>query len=103
MPIAEALIELGLFLPELLPTGCEELEELTGDDDDPVVDPTSCDPNDNLDEIVQSFISRCRQGGINRVFPGQFYDVPIREVRNGNSKEHKTAWKLLNDTRFKKK
>src|SRR5690606_5743820 len=93
------------FASDLTPSGCsrEDIEKaLGGDDDEPVVDPTSCNARDNLDEIVQSFIGRCRRGSINSEFPGQFYDVPVREVRDGQTKEHKTAWKLLNDNRFKK-
>ena len=63
---------------------------------------SSCDASQNLDETCRSFIGRCRKGGINSEFPGQFYDVKIREVKNGTSADHKKAWKLLNDNRFKK-
>ena len=61
-----------------------------------------CDVSQNLDETCRSFIGRCRRGGINSEFPGQFYDVTIRVVKDGSSADHKKAWKLLNDNRFVK-
>ncbi len=63
---------------------------------------SSCDANQNLEETCRTFIGKCRKGSINSEFPGQFYDVKIKVVKNGTSAEHKKAWKLLNDNRFKK-
>lgn len=67
-----------------------------------VTSQNSCDANSCLDETCRSFISRCRKGGIHSEFPGQFYDVKIRVVKEGKTDAHKKAWKLLNDGRFKK-
>lgn len=61
-----------------------------------------CDASACLEETCRSFIARCRKGSIHSEFPGQFYDVQIKIVKNGKTDEHKKAWKLLNDGRFKK-
>ncbi|MDI2129922.1 hypothetical protein [Yinghuangia seranimata] len=61
-----------------------------------------CDANDNLGEIANNFISRCRKGSIRSVFPGQHYGDTLGEIRNCAAASCKTAWKLLNDNRFKK-
>ncbi len=62
----------------------------------------SCRAADNLDEICDNFISRCRKGSIKSEFPSQFLKVKIKVVKKGKSKAHKKAWKLLSDNRFKK-
>lgn len=62
----------------------------------------NCEANQNLKETCISFIGRCRKGNIKSKFPGQFYNVKIEVVRDGTSAVAKTAWKLLNDSRFKK-
>lgn len=61
-----------------------------------------CVALNNLDELAAKFISRCRQGGIHREFPGTHYSRYLGEIRNGKSANDKKAWKLLNDGRFKK-
>ncbi len=62
-----------------------------------------CVANEHLEDICDMFISSCRKASIRTQFPGQFLKVKIRDVRNGTTKHHKKAWKLLNDNRFKKK
>lgn len=62
----------------------------------------NCDAMSNLDEICDSYISRCRLGSIRRVFPGEFLNVTLNTVRSGKTKKHKRAWKLLTDNRFSK-
>lgn len=62
----------------------------------------ACDAGDNLGEIANNFISRCRKASIRQVFPGEHYDDRLGEIRSCGAKSCKTAWKLLNDGRFKK-
>ncbi len=61
-----------------------------------------CVAKNNFNEKAISFIARCRKGSIKSVFPGEMYSKTIAEIKKGKSKSHKTAWKLLNDNRFKK-
>lgn len=61
-----------------------------------------CDANDNLGEIANNFISRCRKGSIRQVFPGEHYGDTLGEIKDCGTASCKTAWKLLNDNRFKK-
>lgn len=62
----------------------------------------ACDANDNLGEVANNFISRCRKAGIRQVFPGQHYDDKLGDLKNCREASCKTAWKLLNDNRWKK-
>ncbi|MCF2530248.1 hypothetical protein [Yinghuangia soli] len=62
----------------------------------------ACDAGDNLGEVATNFISRCRKASIRQVFPGEHYGDKLGEIRNCGAKSCKTAWKLLNDNRFKK-
>ncbi|MBD0743172.1 hypothetical protein [Streptomyces sp. CBMA152] len=61
-----------------------------------------CAANDNLGEIATNFISRCRKGSIRSVFPGQHYGDTLGYIKGCGDASCKTAWKLLNDNRFKK-
>lgn len=61
-----------------------------------------CSAENNLEETAQSFIGRCRRGKINRVFPTELLLVKVGAIRDGKSKSYRKAWKLLNDSRFKK-
>ncbi|MER5884130.1 hypothetical protein ABT160_09895 [Streptomyces sp. NPDC001941] len=61
-----------------------------------------CDANDNLGEIANNFISRCRKGSIRQVFPGQHYGDTLGYLKDCGDRTCKTAWKLLNDNRFAK-
>jgi hypothetical protein len=62
----------------------------------------NCNANDQLYERASRFIEKCRKASIYRVFPAQHLGKTIGEIKNGSSSSHKTAWKLLNDNRFKK-
>jgi len=57
----------------------------------------------NLGEIADHFISRCRKGSIRSEFPGEYYNSTLGAIRNDSSARGKKAWKLLNDTRFIKR
>lgn len=61
-----------------------------------------CNYEDNLDERADSYISRCRKGGIRREFPSDYYGKTLREIKRDKSANGKKAYKLLNDGRFKK-
>jgi hypothetical protein len=66
------------------------------------VQAADCVANNNLSETAQSYISRCRKGGINSEFPGEMYSSTLGAIKSGSSAVHKKAWKLLNDNRFVK-
>ncbi|MFK8906519.1 hypothetical protein [Streptomyces sp. YS-3] len=68
----------------------------------PVAAAEVCAANDNLGEIATNFISRCRQASIRQVFPGQHYGDSLGYIKDCGEKSCRTAWKLLNDNRFKK-
>ncbi|GAA0338414.1 hypothetical protein [Streptomyces blastmyceticus] len=61
-----------------------------------------CVANENLGEIANNFISRCRKGSIRSVFPGQHYGDTLGYLKGCRERSCNTAWKLLNDNRFKK-
>jgi len=63
-----------------------------------------CNTNDNLTETALSFIGRCCQARVHGQFPGQWYSKTVAEVRKASEsgdKSAQTAWKLLNDGRFR--
>lgn len=62
----------------------------------------NCRANDNLSQIANDFISRCRQGSIRREYPSQHLYQSLSEIKSGTSASSKKAWKLLNDKRFLK-
>jgi hypothetical protein len=62
----------------------------------------TCEAHDNLDEIADSFISRCCKASIRREFPGELLNETLGNIKAGKTAAHKKAWKLLNDNRFKK-
>ncbi|MEV6548558.1 hypothetical protein AB0M57_07565 [Streptomyces sp. NPDC051597] len=68
----------------------------------PVTAADACAANDNLGEIANNFISRCRKASIRQVFPGQHYGDSLGHIKDCRDSSCKTAWKLLNDNRFKK-
>jgi hypothetical protein len=88
---------LALSSPMLL-TGCFGEDVGSGG----VINAESCQYSDNLNSTAESFISRCREGSINRVFPAQYYPVSLLDIKMDKSAEGKKAYKLLNDRRFKK-
>ncbi|MEV0093989.1 hypothetical protein [Streptomyces sp. NPDC050738] len=61
-----------------------------------------CAANDNLGEIANNFISRCRKASIRQVFPGQHYGDSLGYIKGCGERSCNTAWKLLNDNRFTK-
>lgn len=62
----------------------------------------SCNARQNLEEVAVSFVQRCCKGSIYRKFPAQLLFTKLADIERGRTKDHKTAWKLLNDSRFKK-
>ncbi|MCX4625697.1 MULTISPECIES: hypothetical protein [unclassified Streptomyces] len=68
----------------------------------PVQPSDACVASDNLGEIANNFISRCRKGSIRQAFPGEHYGDSLGYIRGCGLKSCQTAWKLLNDNRFKK-
>lgn len=65
-------------------------------------DEPNCEANDNLNEIANSFISRCRKASIRTVFPGELLSLTLGEIKIGKTSVYRRGWKLLNDNRFKK-
>ncbi|MFM0557189.1 RHS repeat-associated core domain-containing protein, partial [Paraburkholderia sediminicola] len=65
------------------------------------VDPFGLATTPTADEVISS---QC-QASVRRVFPGQYLGMTLDEIkalsRNGD-RDAKTAWKLLNDSRFRK-
>ncbi|MEU8137685.1 hypothetical protein [Streptodolium elevatio] len=61
-----------------------------------------CDARDNLGEIANNFISRCRKAGIRQRFPGQHYGDTLGYLKQCRTDSCNTAWKLLQDGRWKK-
>jgi hypothetical protein len=91
--IERFLCENGYLPPEL----CEEEEGEQG-----LGIAGNCIANDNLTEIADNFISRCRKASIRSEFPGELLPETLGNIKKGKSARHKKAWKLLNDNRFKK-
>lgn len=56
----------------------------------------------NLSEIADIYISKCRRASVRDEFPTEFLYDTLNVIRAGRSARYKTAWKLLNDNRFKK-
>lgn len=92
--------EIKQFLCEnsyLPPEFCEEEEGEPG-----VGIAGNCVANDNLTEVADNFISRCRKASIRSEFPGELLSETLGNIKKGKTARHKKAWKLLNDNRFKK-
>ena len=119
-PIAVDAIETGLqrFVPQ---TRCKSIEEIIDElceqkklppelcdlfEGDPGEAASglagSCVANDNLGEVADGFISRCRKASIRSEFPGELLTATLGTIKKGKSAAHRKAWKLLNDNRFKK-
>ena len=62
----------------------------------------SCEANDNLSLLANTFISVCRKASIRREFPSEFLNSYLEDIKKNKSASGKKAWKLLNDSRFKK-
>lgn len=61
-----------------------------------------CVARNNLSEVADKFISRCRKGSIRREFPSEYLNKTLNDIHRDSSSTAKKAWKLLNDNRFKK-
>jgi hypothetical protein len=61
-----------------------------------------CVANNNLTETAQTYIGRCRRGGINKEFPGELLNETLKNIKAGSAANYTKAWKLLNDNRFVK-
>ena len=81
--------------------GCEERDSTKSDSRDKQ-EQVNCKTDDNLGDIADSFISRCRKASIRRKFPGQYLYSTLGSIKRDKTDDGKTAWKLLNDGRFKK-
>ncbi|MEH2321404.1 hypothetical protein [Nostoc sp.] len=62
----------------------------------------SCEANDNLSLFADTFISICRKASIRREFPSDFLNSSLEDIKKNKLATGKKAWKLLNDSRFKK-
>lgn len=65
---------------------------------------SNCNYGDNLFEEASDFISRCCKGTILRRFPGQYFNKTLLEISLARrlDPQARTAYKLLNDGRFRK-
>jgi hypothetical protein len=64
-----------------------------------------CNAENNLWEIADFYISRCRKASVRRKFPGQHLYDELGSIKRGAQLGHRsaqTAWKLLNDNSYKK-
>jgi glycine betaine/choline ABC-type transport system substrate-binding protein len=64
----------------------------------------NCNYNDNLQVIATNFISKCCKASIRQVFPGEYLNETLLYIEQAQSIDAraKTAYKLLNDGRFRK-
>ena len=61
-----------------------------------------CVAKNNSNVVASQYISKCRKGSIKSVYPAELLGKKLGEIRKGKSATYKRAWKLLNDSRFKK-
>lgn len=63
-----------------------------------------CDANSPTNQFIMAdtFISKCRKASIRSVFPGQHLYTILHLIKYGKTASHRTAWKPLNDSRFRK-
>ncbi len=69
---------------------------------DPKLRKAAQDALDKFGSKADDWIGKNCKGSINREFPENLRGKTLEEIRRGNSKEYKKAWKLLNDKRFQK-
>lgn len=67
-----------------------------------VAQAADCVASNNLGDIADSFISRCRKGSIRQEYPGELLNETLGNIKAGSAANYKKAWKLLNDGRFVK-
>lgn len=63
---------------------------------------TNCNYDDNLDLTADQFLSKCVKGYVRRRFPAPYFDKTLREIEGDNSKDGKTAKKLLKREEYRK-
>jgi len=69
---------------------------------DPKLRKAAQDALNKFGSRADDWIARNCKGSINREFPQSLRNKTLEEIRHGNSKEYRKAWKLLNDKRFQK-
>ena len=69
---------------------------------DPKLRKAAQDALDKFSSKAGDWIEKNCKGAINREFPENLRDKTLEEIRRGNSKEYKKAWKLLNKKQFQK-
>ena len=69
---------------------------------DPKLRKAAQDALDKFNSKAGDWIGKNCKGAINREFPENLRDKTLEEIRRGNSKEYKKAWKLLNKKQFQK-
>jgi hypothetical protein len=52
----------------------------------------SCEANDNLSLLADTFISVCRKASIRREFPGEFLNSYLEDIKSNKSATGKKAW-----------
>ncbi|MBL8065296.1 MAG: hypothetical protein JNM34_05500, partial [Chthonomonadaceae bacterium] len=57
---------------------------------------------EKLESKASDWISKNCKGSINQKFPSELRDKTLDEIRQMGTEASKTAWKLLNDSRFRK-
>ena len=62
----------------------------------------NCNYDDNLDLTADEFISKCCKGSIRRKFPSDYYGRTLREIQGDNSRDGKSARKLLKREEYRK-
>lgn len=62
----------------------------------------NCNYNDNLDLTADQFISKCVKAYVRRRFPSDYFGKTLREIEGDNSKDGKTAKKLLKREEYRK-
>ena len=64
----------------------------------------NCRYSDNLNLTAIEFIGKCVRGSVLEVFPSEYYYATLGEINvlRRRSRSARTAFKLLNDSRFRK-
>ena len=81
------------------------LDAVADDDVSAAMRKSAQDALNKLRSKAGDWISKQCKGGINREFPDQFRNDTLEDIKNAakaGDKAAKKAWKLLNDSRFKK-
>ena len=99
-----ALVTILAFSPVL--TGCLGSDVGSGGvittEDSTEAAKKNCNYDDNLDLTADEFISKCVKGYVRRRFPSDYFGKTLREIAKDNSKDGKTARKLLKREEYRK-